>query len=316
MQLIYRATFIDVIEDGEERIPLRSRSLPARLAKPSHLVSAEDFEPGAYVSSLQQRSQQLAILVRNRSQKAGPPTLSSPAAVTKFMHKRTSSTASTMSGVTSLQSSPTNEQTQRTATSDAPTTTGSDSPVAPDPTDGPSLVELSSYGSAGHPEVCQRPCLFFAQGDCQNGSSCGFCHLPHLQRPVHLDKRNRLQLQSLSHAEKLALLLPLLHEKAAAMAFQYAGKALELGGLLAELLQILEAWAAREALTEGKSLSRLEQQLQSCKLAVALRRVSFSSLLSHAMSVRATLSEDASMAAEAVADLKTRMQVALGNPTP
>ena len=306
MQLIYRATFIDVIEDGEERIPLRSRSLPARLAKPSHLVSAEDFEPGAYVSSLQQRSQQLAILVRNRSQKAGLPTPSS----------RTLSTASTMSGVTSLQSSPTNEQTQRTATSDAPTTTGSDSPVAPDPTDGPSLVELSSYGSAGHPEVCQRPCLFFAQGDCQNGSSCGFCHLPHLQRPVHLDKRNRLQLQSLSHAEKLALLLPLLHEKAAAMAFQYAGKALELGGLLAELLQILEAWAAREALTEGKSLSRLEQQLQSCKLAVALRRVSFSFLLSHAMSVRATLSEDASMAAEAVADLKTRMQVALGNPTP
>ncbi|CAJ1370374.1 unnamed protein product [Effrenium voratum] len=41
-----------------------------------------------------------------------------------------------------------------------------------------------SEGSAGHPELCFKPCLYLAYGSgaCPRRSSCSFCHLPHPKR--------------------------------------------------------------------------------------------------------------------------------------
>ncbi|CAE8612514.1 unnamed protein product, partial [Polarella glacialis] len=58
-------------------------------------------------------------------------------------------------------------------------------------------VPWPTPGSLGHPELCTRPCLYFASGRCVNDINCGFCHLPHAARPSHLDKRSRLLLKSL-----------------------------------------------------------------------------------------------------------------------
>mmetsp|Transcript_101546 Transcript_101546/g.219241 ORF Transcript_101546/g.219241 Transcript_101546/m.219241 type:complete len:591 (-) Transcript_101546:134-1906(-) len=68
-------------------------------------------------------------------------------------------------------------------------------------------------GSVGHPELCTRPCLYFAGGGCANGITCEFCHLPHSKRPAHLDKRNRGLLKEMPQAECVALVLPILQAK-------------------------------------------------------------------------------------------------------
>eukprot|EP00441_Pelagodinium_beii_P032853 CAMPEP_0197632348 /NCGR_PEP_ID=MMETSP1338-20131121/9144_1 /TAXON_ID=43686 ORGANISM="Pelagodinium beii, Strain RCC1491" /NCGR_SAMPLE_ID=MMETSP1338 /ASSEMBLY_ACC=CAM_ASM_000754 /LENGTH=487 /DNA_ID=CAMNT_0043203911 /DNA_START=72 /DNA_END=1535 /DNA_ORIENTATION=- len=60
-----------------------------------------------------------------------------------------------------------------------------------------SRCKLPNPGSAGHPELCKRPCLYFVAGQCANGTACGFCHLGHSGRVAHLDKRNREALKAL-----------------------------------------------------------------------------------------------------------------------
>mmetsp|Transcript_65758 Transcript_65758/g.118496 ORF Transcript_65758/g.118496 Transcript_65758/m.118496 type:complete len:268 (+) Transcript_65758:57-860(+) len=79
----------------------------------------------------------------------------------------------------------------------------------------PSLVDekTASPGSFGHPELCQRPCLFFMDGTCSSGSECRFCHLAHAKRPPHLDKRSRLLLSAMSFSEVQELVLPIILEK-------------------------------------------------------------------------------------------------------
>eukprot|EP00913_Durusdinium_trenchii_P011014 g10338.t1 len=58
-----------------------------------------------------------------------------------------------------------------------------------------SLSHLTNWqpteGSQGHPELCHRPCLFFARGSCQSGAECRYCHLDHSDRPAGLDKSQR-----------------------------------------------------------------------------------------------------------------------------
>eukprot|EP00445_Apocalathium_hangoei_P002036 CAMPEP_0203856250 /NCGR_PEP_ID=MMETSP0359-20131031/10073_1 /ASSEMBLY_ACC=CAM_ASM_000338 /TAXON_ID=268821 /ORGANISM="Scrippsiella Hangoei, Strain SHTV-5" /LENGTH=382 /DNA_ID=CAMNT_0050772843 /DNA_START=73 /DNA_END=1221 /DNA_ORIENTATION=- len=72
---------------------------------------------------------------------------------------------------------------------------------------------ICSQGSVGHPELCSRPCLYFAMGSCDKGESCEFCHMAHTKRPVHLDKRQRELLRSMSPWEWAALVLPILQKK-------------------------------------------------------------------------------------------------------
>jgi len=82
-----------------------------------------------------------------------------------------------------------------------------DKPLMEDP------VSSINPGSVGHPELCTRPCLYFATGSCVNGTTCEFCHLPHPKRPAHLDKRNREMLKAMPQSECVALVLPILQAK-------------------------------------------------------------------------------------------------------
>ena len=121
----------------------------------------------------------------------------------------------------------------------------------------------------GHPEMCTRPCLFFAAGQCQNRESCEFCHLPHNRRPTHLDKRNRELLKSFSSEEKLATILPILSEKLQKYcnnpaAFQLL---LQLETLSANSGVDLEAMST----TSSKQTAKGERTLKSALRAVTLR---------------------------------------------
>lgn len=129
--------------------------------------------------------------------------------------------------------------------------------------------QVRNPGSLGHPEMCTRPCLFFAAGQCQNRESCEFCHLPHNRRPTHLDKRNRELLKSFSSEEKLATILPILSEKLQKYcnnpaAFQLL---LQLETLSANSGVDLEAMST----TSSKQTAKGERTLKSALRAVTLR---------------------------------------------
>jgi len=76
--------------------------------------------------------------------------------------------------------------------------------------------QAENPGSIGHPNLCPRACIYYAIGNCANGRDCGFCHMPHPKRPARLDKRHREALKKKPFSELVAMLLPLLKEKAAA----------------------------------------------------------------------------------------------------
>ncbi|CAJ1404496.1 unnamed protein product [Effrenium voratum] len=101
-------------------------------------------------------------------------------------------------------------------------------PIVPSPAPGPApsaatvgiaMSPGSLPGSRGHPELCRRPCLhFFSRQGCQREADCVYCHLPHPQRAVSLDKRSRELVAALAPRSLLALLLPLLRARVEAMA--------------------------------------------------------------------------------------------------
>eukprot|EP00913_Durusdinium_trenchii_P020321 g19091.t1 len=64
----------------------------------------------------------------------------------------------------------------------------SESTEESDPSD---LSSTSNPGSVGHPELCRRPCIYFAAGQCRNSADCNFCHLSHTHRSATLDKNQR-----------------------------------------------------------------------------------------------------------------------------
>eukprot|EP00928_Gymnodinium_smaydae_P089222 TRINITY_DN73210_c0_g1_i1.p1 TRINITY_DN73210_c0_g1~~TRINITY_DN73210_c0_g1_i1.p1 ORF type:complete len:468 (-),score=69.08 TRINITY_DN73210_c0_g1_i1:562-1914(-) len=81
-------------------------------------------------------------------------------------------------------------------------------PMLPDA----SVDAADGGGSVGHPEMCSRPCVFAAVGQCENGFSCPFCHLPHV-KAVHLDKKRRDALKRMTYEERVATILPLVQMK-------------------------------------------------------------------------------------------------------
>lgn len=99
-----------------------------------------------------------------------------------------------------------------------PSSPESDSPKS-SPAD-PDVPAPSNKGSLGHPDFCSRPCLYFAAGACFNGISCEFCHISHDKRLLHLDKRNRHSLRNLTFVERLTVLLPVIMERAEALALK------------------------------------------------------------------------------------------------
>ncbi|CAE8743590.1 unnamed protein product [Polarella glacialis] len=160
-----RSTFIDVIEPHQQaHVKTRSQSVPANRAAPA----CEDVELSSYVSSLGQRAEQLAVLSRRCSETV-------MAAVSKdALASQDVETCST--------ASPTSSPHTRTSTSDASTCSPCmlislfdhvpDSQTVPVPP-----ATLPNPGSMAHPELCRRPCIYFAAGSCANGSACGYCHL-------------------------------------------------------------------------------------------------------------------------------------------
>jgi len=71
-------------------------------------------------------------------------------------------------------------------------------------------------GSLGHPDLCNKPCVNLAAGACAGGASCTYCHLPHVQRPVHFSQEKRRALRRMRPEEVQALMFPLLREKVVA----------------------------------------------------------------------------------------------------
>eukprot|EP00928_Gymnodinium_smaydae_P068579 TRINITY_DN5176_c0_g1_i1.p1 TRINITY_DN5176_c0_g1~~TRINITY_DN5176_c0_g1_i1.p1 ORF type:complete len:491 (+),score=73.94 TRINITY_DN5176_c0_g1_i1:124-1596(+) len=68
-------------------------------------------------------------------------------------------------------------------------------------------------GSVGHPEMCSRPCVRAAAGQCELGFSCAFCHMPHEKSAAHLDKKRRTALKNMTYEERVATVLPLIRLK-------------------------------------------------------------------------------------------------------
>eukprot|EP00435_Cladocopium_sp_Y103_P061264 s786_g22.t3 len=67
----------------------------------------------------------------------------------------------------------------------------------PPPVDSVTLeAPIETYGSRGHPQLCRRPCIRFAKGECTLGDACGYCHLSHESR-FSFDKRQRALLQEM-----------------------------------------------------------------------------------------------------------------------
>mmetsp|Transcript_54227 Transcript_54227/g.168184 ORF Transcript_54227/g.168184 Transcript_54227/m.168184 type:complete len:557 (-) Transcript_54227:266-1936(-) len=132
----------------------------------------------------------------------------------------------------------------------------------------PFLIGDTNEGSIGHPELCARPCLYFAKGACSNGTSCKFCHLDHPRRPVHPDKKNRQLLKDMPFPLCISVLAPVVREKTEDL------------GLGREVTQIVDSFAcslAGEQLPESSEDdvlgSRRKKQLQEFLRSMTLRSV-------------------------------------------
>mmetsp|Transcript_70978 Transcript_70978/g.169343 ORF Transcript_70978/g.169343 Transcript_70978/m.169343 type:complete len:219 (+) Transcript_70978:58-714(+) len=137
----------------------------------------------------------------------------------------------------------------------------------------PDTPLFPTEGSHGHPELCHRPCLFFARGNCQSGYECRYCHLTHEERPIVLDKSQREAARLLNKAQMLSLLVPQL--------FRVADEK----GLTEKVLEIL--LFASEQLESAGNAEPIPGKFER-KLRKAFRKMSFSGTLGL---LRQTLSE-------------------------
>ncbi|CAE7454400.1 CIT1 [Symbiodinium pilosum] len=75
--------------------------------------------------------------------------------------------------------------------------------------------DFTCAGSAGHPHLCSRPCVYMLKaGHCSGGVGCGFCHLPHQQlREQKLAKKARALLQAMPKPDFIKMMWSLIREK-------------------------------------------------------------------------------------------------------
>lgn len=137
----------------------------------------------------------------------------------------------------------------------------------PKPTRDHLWANATNPGSLGHPELCVRPCLYFAAGTCVNGARCEFCHMPHPGRPAHLDKRHRELLKEMALPDLIPLVVPILEQKA---------KAIDLGFDVCAVLARLRTFAndSPSSLQSAHAMGKGKRSLS-----VALKAMSLRSLL-------------------------------------
>lgn len=136
------------------------------------------------------------------------------------------------------------------------------------------MSAASNIGSRGHPDFCPRPCLYFAQGTCNNGASCEFCHLDHERHPMHLDKRNRLSLGRLSFLERAKIILPVISKRAQLLnlpsSFQAAS---QLTQLINEHHATQELPKVENTQMTSRERKKLRHMLEGLKVQELIRRL-------------------------------------------
>ena len=130
------------------------------------------------------------------------------------------------------------------------------------------VKQVQMAGSRGHPDLCRRPCLHLAVGACLHGEECLYCHQPHPERAVTLDKRQRLLLGNLPEADLLEMLVLAFEAKLRGVAEPCAAR-------IRAFLEVLERAAA--GVPEGRRVAlqgrlqvdqrKLQQKLQQLSLA-------------------------------------------------
>ncbi|CAK8986746.1 unnamed protein product [Durusdinium trenchii] len=267
----YKNTFISFSDLDEQAMPKkRAVSVPPYLG----FTCPEEVEETSsgddkyqYVSTLFKRSEQLAMHVR-QSKRRNPDKM--PFVEEKGTkhgdsiapHLEVCSTASPLEGVSCKSSEPhpasvhlardDEESTPRAGRAARTAARGGD----------------LNPGSVGHPEVCNRPCIFFAAGNCQNGEGCPYCHLDHAHRPPHLDKKQRMMIAKLSQSAVLKLLGALLDDRARAGHFSEEA---------AELLSLVKEWEERCQMVEGAVNEQSKREFM--KLHYFLRKLTYTGLV-------------------------------------
>jgi len=261
MQLKWRATFIE--ESAPKATLRRTQSEP-------QLYSGADAEfafERDYVAVLEDEVNQLISLPKQPSQKQQHRSKSS---------KRKPSASSIGSAITRCPS-PTRGHLSGDEVATIPSTSAASTPFnsepPSEPPSGPAPVgplalrsQAVSAGSAGHPQLCNRPCIQFQRGECQAGVACRFCHLSHGGRggrTPHLDKRHREQLLRLPFAQRAAVALPIMVRQ------------VEKLGVTADAQQLLNAMEAVASVVPWEPRTRRE----GTSLTSALGALSFHSLL-------------------------------------
>ena len=126
-----------------------------------------------------------------------------------------------------------------------------------------------SQGSLGHPELCHRPCIYFTSGHCENGRSCGYCHMEHPDRPLKLDKQQRAMVHSLGRPQVLAMMLQYLKQIAIREGFELQA---------AEVMQLVEREFSLHGQPVEEALAEIPEKVTR-KLSKTLDRMRFSGIL-------------------------------------
>ncbi|CAL1125721.1 unnamed protein product [Cladocopium goreaui] len=256
ISLEYRFTFINVLEEMDyERsavLSRRSSSLPPSRTRTESCDALEcDEKDGQYVQTL---TEKLPSIFGAQVQVAEEEILSSTM-------KAQDSEADAADAA--IQSWSTAEVTDVTEVSDLVSESNEESidPGSP----GSNFSSASNPGSVGHPELCRRPCIYFAAGQCRNSADCNFCHLSHAHRSATLDKNQRKMIKELSKHEFLSLLLRCLRNKAAQGQFEEEAD---------EVLTLFEERLSQEVEMESKVGAKVNN------LERALARMTFFSVAS------------------------------------
>ncbi|CAJ1337811.1 unnamed protein product [Effrenium voratum] len=247
----YRNTFICFEEPSEEKPLQRSRSVPPYVG----FTCDEEAPTGEtrfnYVTSLLKRSEQLAMHIRQSKRDGKKQPFQEPQKIAPQLE------------LCSTTASPHEEASTRGSSKQ-----GAAAPRARVAARGAFL----NPGSVGHPEVCNRPCLFFLAGTCQNGASCSYCHLEHAHRQPHLDKKQRTLIQKLPQSSLLNLIVSLLESRAETAAFTKEG---------GHILEEMKLWEAKCLKLEAASTPQPKRELM--KLHYFLRKLTFTGMLGLAL---------------------------------